>query len=318
MKSCAKLNKIAVFGGSFNPVHKGHINLVLKAQEQFKFDKIKIVPAFQNPLGGAVLELSPADRLDMLKKVFKKYSFIEIDDRELKRGGMSYTIDTIEELKNFAEEIFLIMGMDQFVIFDKWKNFEKILQNTRLLVCDRKGAEKKDILQSKAVRKHLNKIDFLNLKSVDISSSEIRRKLKQGLPADHLLPADLSKWLDRKKFYLAAAFSDSKEVLKFCHRQLNSKKAEKILTFDLRKKQNLPYDFILSASSLNTRHTKTLARFLQKEIKKKFLVSADGIEGLETGQWVVLDYGSIIIHIFYHYIREHYQLENIWGNNITL
>ena len=312
MRLFVKYNKVAVFGGSFNPVHKAHLHIVLLAQKQFNFDKIKIIPVFQSPFGAPITELSNIDRLEMLNKVFKKYSFVEIDDQEIKREGISYTIDTLKEVSKTAKEIFLIIGMDQFVVFDKWKNYEQILKKVQLLVCHRERVNQKNV-NPKILKKFHKKIHYIKLNDVDISSSDIRSRLQKGLPVARFLPSGLKKWLSSKNLYEQSVLVDSKALLKFCKDQLLDKQAEKIKIFNLSKKDSLPFSFTLVASGLNVRHTKVLAKFLQKQIQKKFSISVSHIEGQENGEWIVLDYGDIIVHIFYDYTRGYYSIEDLWS-----
>ena len=310
MKS-VKYNRVAIFGGSFNPVHKGHLNLVLQAQKQFDFDRIKVVPTFQSPFCSAITELADVDRLEMLNKVFKKYSFVEIDEQEIKRKGISYTVDTVKEVSKITKEVFLIIGMDQFVVFDKWNNYEQILKKVQLLVCHRTGVSCENI-NSSSIKKFCKKIHYMKLDNMDVSSSDIRQRLQKVLPVDHLLPPGVKEWISRKNLYKGSVFVDSKKLLIFCKKQLLAKKAEKIKTFDLRKKNPLPFDFTLVASGLNVRHTTVLSKFLQKKIQEQFSITANYVEGQENGEWIVLDYDDIIIHIFYHYTREYYSIENLW------
>lgn len=310
MKS-VKYNKVAIFGGSFNPVHNGHLNLVLQAQKQFDFDCIKVIPTFQSPFGSITTELTDVDRMEMLKETFKKYSFVEIDDQEIKRKGISYTVDTVKEVSKTAKEVFLIIGMDQFVVFDKWKSYEQILRKVQLLVCHRSGISRKNI-SSSIIKKFYKKIHYIKLDNMDMSSSDIRRRLQKGLSVDNLIPSVVKEWIVRKNLYKQSIFVDSKKLLMFCKKQLLDKKAEKIKTFDLRKKNTLPFSFTLVASGLNVRHTKVLSKFLQKKIQEQFSITANYVEGQENGEWIVLDYGDVIIHIFYNYTREYYSIEDLW------
>ncbi len=310
MKS-VKYNKVAVFGGSFNPVHKGHLNIVLQAQKKFNFDQIKIVPVFQSPFSPTITELPIIDRLEMLNKIFNKYSFVEIDDQEIKRKGISYTVDTVKAVSEIAKEVFLIIGMDQLVIFDRWKDYEQIFKKVQLLVFHRTGVNPKHI-NSNILKKFHKKVHYMKLNNLDISSSDIRQRLQKGLPVDRLLPPGLKQWILKKNFYTQAASVDSKFFLEFCKKQLLTKQAEKIKIFDLRKKNTLPFNFTLIASGLNVRHTKVLAKFLQKKVQEKFTISTSYVEGQENGEWIVLDYGDIIIHLFYDYTRDYYSIEDLW------
>ena len=130
--------KTAVMGGSFNPFHLAHLNSLLTVKERFHLENIILVPSFQTPLKTSLKEqeVESFHRLAMLKQAVSSYPFMRVDDQEILRRGVSYTHKTISHLakQNRGEELFFIMGLDQFYIFDQWKYFEKILQKTNLIV----------------------------------------------------------------------------------------------------------------------------------------------------------------------------------------
>lgn len=342
--------KMGIFGASFNPLHLGHLNLLVQVQEKFEFDVIKVVPAWQSPLVLPPCEVSPEKRLVIVRKVFKEYPFVEVDDQEVKRGGLSYTIDTIDILTKktpYVKDMFLIMGVDQLVQFDKWKDFENIIKKTHLVVCSRKGYEWNSLIIPPFLRKSVlsfstKKLKLVNntathragllkvaaklktgkniywipLNNMDISSSYIRQRSKQGLPISHLVPPVVDQWIQERGFYQKISSSvektDSSYLMQFCANILVDKKAEKIRTFDLRKISSFPFNFVLIASGLNVRHTKMLASYLHSEVKKRFSFFAQQIEGQKNGEWIVLDYGELIVHVFYDYTREYYRLEDFY------
>ncbi|MDE0119422.1 MAG: nicotinate (nicotinamide) nucleotide adenylyltransferase [Bdellovibrionales bacterium] len=342
--------KIGVFGSSFNPLHLGHLNLLTQVQENFEFDLIKVIPNWQSPLASRFPEVSPQKRLALLRKVLKDYPFVEVDDQEIKRKGVSYTIDTIkamekEEVSN--KELFLIIGLDQLMQFDKWKDFKTLIEKAHLIVCSRGGYEWSPSLLPSALRKgkeeggkrdsdfflheslfqkkqikykaHLKSgksIYYLTLNDMDIASSQIRQRIRQGEAIAHLVPPAVNQWIRKNNLYEAPPFpkkaQDIPGLIKFCVRTLLDKKARKIKTFDLRSSSSLPFDFTLVVSGLNTRHTKVMADFLRRQVKKEFSVFADQMEGQASGEWIVLDYGALVVHIFYDYTREYYRLEDLW------
>ncbi len=386
---------LGVFGASFNPPHLGHLNLLVQVQKQFNFDLIKVVPTFQNPLLSPQVEVSPLKKLALVHKVFKSFSFVEVDDREIKRKGVSYTIDTIKSLEKECpfKEIFLIMGLDQWAKFDKWKNFKTLLKKTHLVVCSRKGYEwekssplffKKYVsnknlpfAEYKSPQAGNKNIYWLSLKDKEVSSSQIRELASQKKAVDHLVPSLVDQWIKRENPYLLSQETsvraedkgsasmgieseldkkedkgsvglegsasmgieselDKKEdkgsvglegsasisqvlkhknskIIQFFAEVLLEKKAQKVRTFDLTGFPKIPFDFTVVASGLNPLHTRALATYLQKQVKKRFLFSAKALEGQETGEWIVLDYGALVVHIFYDYKREYYRLEDLWS-----
>jgi len=333
--------KIGVFGSSFNPLHLGHLNLLIQVQEKFQFDVLKVVPANKSPLSTTIKNAK--ERLSIVKKFFKDYSFVEVDDREIKRGGISYTVDTINSLDiNHSTEVFLIIGVDQWLQFDKWKDFSEIIKKVHLLVCSRPGydgitlphplkkyfsKESEKTFFKKQPKKQPKKALSVKLttgkkmywfffNNISISSSQIRQRKKNGLPINHLVPPLVDKWIKKQNLYKPSQKKQEELFIKFCVDLMKDKKSYKIKVFDLRKCLQFPFDFTIVLSGLNTRHTKIIANYLQKQIKKQNLLSVRQIEGQNTGEWIVLDYGHLVIHIFCDYTREYYQLEDIWKDNL--
>ena len=129
--------KIALFGGSFNPVHNEHINIVTSALE--RFDKVIIIPSYLTPDKEGRMTASAADRLNMCRLAFGGVPNVEVSDYEIERGGVSYSYITCREFKKRYpdDELFFIVGADMFESFHTWKNPEKILECVTLAVCGR-------------------------------------------------------------------------------------------------------------------------------------------------------------------------------------
>ena len=129
--------RVGIFGGTFNPLHTAHIDLILTARSRMNLDKIFVVPAMQNPRKAETEGASPEHRLGMLQAGLAEHEeFVAIDEQELRRKGPSYTIDTIREYAEFvpAENLYLIIGMDQLEEFDKWRDYQELLTICNLIV----------------------------------------------------------------------------------------------------------------------------------------------------------------------------------------
>ena len=319
-------------GGSFNPFHLAHLNSLLTVKEQFHLEKLIVIPSFRTPLKDGENMLDPSHRLRMLSLALSCYPFIELDDQEIQRKGISYTYKTIIQLaKKKDKELFFIMGLDQFYIFDKWKNFTDILKKSNLIVTSRPGSLFPKRLTSfprgirplieKRLKKEIflksgKKIHFCFLKDMDITSSYIRQRLQERKAVHHLIPKDLDLYIQENKLYIND--SDSEEIktqalMNLSIKELERKKAYDINSFDLRLKP-LPFSFGLIATASNTRHTKALAVHLKKIIKKSFGIKPIHEEGMIPASWIVLDYGDLVIHIFYDYTKKIYKLEELWSS----
>ena len=331
--------KIGIFGGSFNPPHNGHVNSLTTVQKKMGFDKIHVIPNNQNPLKVPTEKISDEHRLNMAKLAFATYgdAFV-IDDVELKRGGKSYTIDTIKELrKNYeSKDLYLIIGADNFETFSEWKDFKKILTEVNLVVTTRPGyaipeteSEFPDFLQGLIGESDFGavelttgrSIEFLTLQDLDISSSELRKKLRLGRPVDKFLPLAVESYIREHKLYREASnkISDYQKFTEFCAQVLFDKKGIAVRGYDIRGTSTTT-DFTLIASGTSTRHAASMAENLVLAVKEEFNVYPLGVEGVDEGRWVVVDYGPLIVHLFYDFVRQEYRMEELWkeGKEFTL
>ena len=328
-------------GGSFDPFHLAHLNSLQTVREKFNLDHVILIPSFKTPLKHETKEVNPFHRLEMLKRIAKNYPFMFVDDQEIIRKGVSYTYKTINEMlkKRKQEELFFIMGLDQFYIFDQWKNYERVLQKTNLIVTSRPGAsfpkkpsdlpqdlrrlvkfKKSDTVILKPI-KNLSKqktlegktIYFCELKDMDISSSDVKRRLTEGKEFSHLLPKEVDLYIKENKLYThqAKAPDHTQSLMKFSVQELKKKKAYDIKLYNLKDKP-LPFSFAIVAIASNTRQTVAIANHLKKTIKERFDLQPWSEEGKESAKWIVLDYGDLVFHIFYDYTRKFYKLEELW------
>ncbi len=323
--------KIGVFGGNFDPFHFGHLNSMLTVAEQFDLDEVRAVPAFISPLRVQTQGSTPAQRLEMLQLGIRgNEELIKVDQIEMERGGVSYTVDTLTEYLSAKEkpEIFLIIGMDQFLKLDQWKRFDKILTEVDLVVTSRPGLELPHSMEDwpvsirsmvadhdrhQAMLKTGRTIHFVQLKDVEVSSTDIRRKIRLGQSIQTDVPPQVEEFIRKEKLYESVErnIGDFQKFTDYCAVVLNDKGGISVQSYDLRK-QSAPTEFTLIASGTSTRHTAALAEHLIKEVKKDYGVWPESLEGQGEGRWVVIDYGALIVHVFYDYVRQEYRLEELW------
>jgi nicotinate-nucleotide adenylyltransferase len=178
------MKKIAIYGGSFDPPHKGHKLLAENLASVCGAEKVIIIPTALSPFKNSS-SATAEDRLDMCKLFFKEDLF-QISDIEIKRGGKSYTVDTLTQIKeeNPDAELFLFMGDDMLLSFDKWYCYQEILRlATIVCACRTENLEELQNMKS-FVKNVLNAEDSVIIcESVpfEISSTEIRASLKDGV-----------------------------------------------------------------------------------------------------------------------------------------
>ena len=213
---------IAVYGGTFSPIHRGHLELARFLQEKFKFDEFKFLPN-QSPVLDKAQTASAKDRLAMLKLALAPYPQFCIDQRELDRPTPSYMIDTLQSLKaeyGVDSSFTLIIGMDNFQNFHRWRDWKTILRLSNLIILDRPHVDNKLSPLLKAYleqdKMHIltKPLDLLsghggvyysNAGDFDISSTKIRQLIEEGqTEAAYLkssLPADVLLYIKKHKLF---------------------------------------------------------------------------------------------------------------------
>ncbi len=196
--------KIGVFGGTFNPIHNGHIKLLNLYHRELGLDKIIVIPTNIPPHKSAENVADSIDRINMLKLALCELPYVEISDIELKMSGKSYTVNTLTELKKLYpdDELYLIVGGDMFLCFEIWKDYEKILSMCTLCSAPR------EIGEYGALKEYQKKLDpnesstiLLNSEVLVLSSSEIREKIKTNSDLDKLLPPEVLEYINQKGLY---------------------------------------------------------------------------------------------------------------------
>jgi len=190
--------KICLFGGTFDPPHIGHLLIAQTVFEAENFDKIVFVPAYQPP---HKTEITPVkNRLEMLQIAVDSNPNFEISDVEIKRGGVSYTIDTVQFIKSqLAEsdgEISYLIGSDSLLDFQKWKDAKSILNSCQVIVAIRPGFRPSDIPSW-----ILHRIQFANIPRFEISSSNIRHRWIKNKTIRYMVTLPVWEYINKNNLY---------------------------------------------------------------------------------------------------------------------
>lgn len=201
-----KLNCIGILGGTFNPIHKGHIMLAREVLDQFPdIQQLFLMPNNMPAYKDTEDIISSQHRINMLNLISKNIPKTYVSDMEIKRGGITYTVDTLQEIKNINTEIkiYFIIGADSLYNIEKWRNYENIFQNCTIIAAKR-DCDLNDIklYSKKLIKKYpcLN-IKFLDTQAVDISSSELRNEIKSGILDERYLEASIIHYIKTNKLY---------------------------------------------------------------------------------------------------------------------
>ncbi len=202
--------KVGIFGGTFNPVHNGHLIMLDKFISQMNIDQCYVVPAAISPFktNFSVFQATDYDRLFMLKLAIKNINNnVEVLDYEIIKGGVSYTIDTIEFLKNIhpEDDFYLLIGADQAIAFDKWKRWEEILSNSNICIVRRPDIDNTYLEQNIKLifGSYINKIHYIDAPIINITATQIREKLKNKDSISGLVPKQVEEYIAENKLYIS-------------------------------------------------------------------------------------------------------------------
>ena len=186
--------KIGILGGTFNPIHIGHLVLADQVEEALSLDKIIFIPTYLPPHKKDTDLIDAEVRLKMVRLAIKDNKKFSVSDIETKRKNLSYTIDTLKELKKIYknDELFFIVGSDACSYLNMWKNIEDILKIVKFIVINRPGYVVDNIRQE---------LKVIQIQAIDISADEIRKRIKENKSIRYLVPEDVRKYILKKGLY---------------------------------------------------------------------------------------------------------------------
>lgn len=183
--------RIALYGGTFDPPHHGHLILAREAREQFGLDRVVFIPASRSPFKPGAEITPPAVRLAMVRAAIEgEHSFV-LDDTEITRGGTSYTIDTVLAARERwpGAELFWFVGGDHIGELPKWRDWEKLRTLVQFIVFSRGGESTDDPGFPRVIRR------------VDISATDIRARVARGLGIRYLVPEAVRALIEQHELY---------------------------------------------------------------------------------------------------------------------
>ena len=190
------MKRYGIIGGTFDPIHNAHLYIAYEAKEQLNLDEVIFMPAGKQPLKVKNIVTDSKIRYEMVKIAVESFNEFSVSSYEIEKGGLSFTSETLEYFKgkieflNEEKELFFITGADCLISMEKWKNVQKIFSLATLVVFARGGISKKEMMENKKIieEKYNGKIIILDLKELEISSTDIRDRVNQNKRIDFFVP----------------------------------------------------------------------------------------------------------------------------------
>lgn len=210
-------NSLAVYGGTFDPIHYGHLRSAIEIRQALSVDTVRLVPSFSPPHRQQP-NSTPAQRLEMLQLAVGDHDGICVDDREIARQGASFMVETLESIRQEVGSdtaLSLVLGSDAYAIFNQWRRWEDISEIAHLVILERPGYAIADVPQAlldwsasrwvsspeELLESVSGKMTSLRLTQLEISATMIREQISAGLAIDYLLPEKVQNYINKHKLY---------------------------------------------------------------------------------------------------------------------
>lgn len=201
------MKRYGIIGGTFDPIHNAHLYIAYEAKKQLDLDNVVFMPAGIQPFKKENKVTDSELRYNMVKLAIEPYKEFSISDYEIEKEGLSFTYETLEYFKenynNEKVDLFFITGADCLMSIDKWKNVSKIFSLCTFVVFSRGGINSEDLSKKKkeVEEKYSCKIVILELKELEISSTDIRERVKNGRKIDFFVPEKVNKFILENNLY---------------------------------------------------------------------------------------------------------------------
>jgi nicotinate-nucleotide adenylyltransferase len=195
--------RVGILGGTFNPPHLGHLVMAQEARAQLGLDHVLLIPVAVPPHKELPDDPGPEVRLALCEAAVAGDDGFAVSRIELDRGGASFTVDTLREIHASApgDELTFIVGGDVAQGLPAWREPEQVLALATLAVAEREGIARQDIAERVADVRGADRLAFFDMPRIDISSSAIRRRVRDGLPIRYLVPDAVREAVDAKGLY---------------------------------------------------------------------------------------------------------------------
>ncbi|MGZ4271361.1 MAG: nicotinate-nucleotide adenylyltransferase [Solirubrobacteraceae bacterium] len=201
------MGAIGILGGTFNPPHIGHLIMAQEARDQLSLDRVILMPVATPPHKEAEADPGADVRLELTRLAAEGEEGVEVSALEIDRGGASFTVDTLRELheRDPEQELTFIVGGDMAHSLPAWREPVRILELARLAVAEREGIGREEIAARLAPLHDGSRVTFFDMPRIDVSSSDIRRRVAEGRPVRHLVPDGVARAVADRDLYRTTA-----------------------------------------------------------------------------------------------------------------
>ena len=197
--------RVGIYGGTFSPVHNGHVAAAKAFMEQMWLDILYVIPTGVTPHKDMKGNATAKDRLEMCRLAFADVDGVIVSDLEMKREGKSYTVDTLRELYDPAGRLFFLMGTDMLLTLDQWREPEEIFRLCYPVYIRREAdATLDDRIVEKITSYHQRfgkMVPRIVAPAIELSSSDVRNAVAQGAPIDHMVHPAVARYIDNHQLY---------------------------------------------------------------------------------------------------------------------
>lgn len=196
--------KYAIYGGSFDPIHRAHVSLAYYATRELDLDELYFVPTYVNPFKQGSKTTPGEDRLNMIESILHYDKSFRVSDVEVKKGGPSYTYETVQHfMDNLDGELHFLCGWDSLLQIDSWYKGDELLRNITLVTGRRPGADDHDGMEKiKEFREKYGTLVYvLDFPPVDLSATQIRNNVKEGKPIHEMVLPEVEEYIREHQLY---------------------------------------------------------------------------------------------------------------------
>ena len=197
------MKKYGIIGGTFDPIHNAHLYIAYEAKELLGLDKVIFIPNGSPPHKDNKNITGASLRYRMVLEAIKDFEDFEVSKYEIEKKELSYTYKTLEHFKEDGVELYFITGADCLFDLDKWKNVSEIFSLCKFVVFTRPGFKEEDLIEEKkrAEKKYNGEIIFLNILDLEISSTDIRKRISEGKRIDFFVPKRVINLIEKENIY---------------------------------------------------------------------------------------------------------------------